>query len=103
MLSLPTSAETPITADGCQTMKSTAARSPADLKYAFQSMPGALTAKSARFHGLFCLKTSAASASGAKACAIRISSDKTCAALGFGVCNARQFQDRGDMRLVLSA
>ena len=37
--------------------------------------------KSARFHGLFCLKTSAASASGAKACANRISSAKTFAAL----------------------
>ena len=40
-----------------------------------------LDAESSRFHVLFCLNTSAASASGAKTCAIRLSSDKTRAAL----------------------
>src|SRR5882724_2624026 len=76
MLSLSTNADMPVTADGCQTMKSDCPASLADLKYASQSMPGALTVKSVRFHALFCLKTSAASESGAKVRAIRVSNDK---------------------------
>src|SRR4029077_14746288 len=78
------SAETPITADGCHTMKPGCSLSPADWKYAFQSRPGALASKSARFHGLFCLKTSVASESGANAWAIRVSNDRTRAALFSG-------------------
>ena len=58
----------------------TGPESPADVKYAPQSIPGAFSANSARFHRLFCLNVSAASESGAKAPAIPTSREKTSAA-----------------------
>ena len=81
MLSLSTSAEVPVTADGCQTMNSDWPATPADLKISVPVHAGRFDSEVGAFPGLFCLKTSAASESGAWACAMRISSAKIRAAL----------------------
>ena len=98
-----TRAASPVMAEGCQTMKAGLLVEAGGGKYAGQSRPGALVAKSAAVQGLLALWMSSLSAREMCCLAMACFEGEDAGGAGFGLGEAGELEHGGDVGAVLRA